>query len=160
MPEASLTYDFLASESAFAKFLAQFEEGTLPRPDWTHAAHLAVGTWYLLSFPEKKAIERVRAGIRHYNECAGVRNTPDSGYHETLTRFWIRILSNFLESLDRGSGKLVAIRHAVAEFGSRRDLFREYYSFDVVASREARARWIPPDKIPAGHGNKSAAGSI
>jgi hypothetical protein len=33
----------------------------------------------------------------------------------------------------------------VAEFAPRRDLFREYYSFDVVRSVEARRSWMPPD---------------
>ena len=37
------------------------------------------------------------------------------------------------------------IQALVDEFGSRRDLFREYYSFDVVKSREARAGWVEPD---------------
>jgi hypothetical protein len=74
-----MTYDFLASEKALADFINQFERGTLPKPIWTHGAHLAVG--YLLSFPKKIAIEQVRTGIQHYNECVGTANTPDSGYH-------------------------------------------------------------------------------
>jgi len=42
-----MTYDLLESEQAFAEFLDQFERGTLPKPIWTHAAHLewGRGTW-------------------------------------------------------------------------------------------------------------------
>jgi hypothetical protein len=140
-----MTYDFLESEPAFAEFLDAFERGTLPKPNWTHAAHLAVGTWYIVTFPEEKAIERVRAGIRHYNECVGTQNTADSGYHETLTIFWLGIIRRFLVDTGSMGDKLKAVRSVVEKFGGQRDLFRQYYSFDVVASREARARWVPPD---------------
>ena len=84
-----MAYEFLESEPAFTDFLTRFQQGTLPRPLWTHAAHLAIGAWHLLSYDENEAIQRVRTGIRHYNECAGIQNTADSGYHETLTRFWL-----------------------------------------------------------------------
>ena len=141
-----MTYDFLESEQAFAEFLDQFERGTLPKPIWTHAAHLAVGTWYLVTFPEGAAIDRVRTGIQHYNVCVGTANTEDGGYHETLTLFWLRMIGRFLDRCSKGD-KLDKVRSVVEEFGGQRDLFRQYYSFDVVASREARARWVPPDRI-------------
>lgn len=145
-----MTCDFLADEPAFERFVEEFENGTLPRPSWTHAAHLAIGAWYLLTFPLETATGRVREGIRHYNECVGTANSPDSGYHETLTRFWIGILMPHLPDASRrlaAREKLTAIRGVVEKFASERDLFKRYYSFDVVASRDARARWIPPDRI-------------
>lgn len=145
-----MTYDFLANEQAFEKFVEEFENGTLPRPNWTHAAHLSIGAWYLLSFPVETATGRAREGIRHYNECVGIANTPDSGYHETLTRFWIGILVSNLPDASRRLAvreKLTAIRGVVEKFVHQRDLFKHYYTFDVVASHDARARWIPPDRI-------------
>ena len=146
-----MTYDFLANEQAFEKFVEEFENGTLPRPSWTHAAHLSIGAWYLLTFPPETATGRVREGIRHYNECVGIANTPDSGYHETLTRFWIGIL---VSNLPDASRRLAVPRetHRDSRRGGKIRVMsvtslRHYYSFDVVASREARARWIPPDRI-------------
>jgi len=149
-----MTYAYLASEEAYARFIEAFEQGSLPRPQWTHAAHLAVGTWYLLSCREKIAVQKVRAGIRHYNECVGVQNTLDHGYHETLTLFWLGMIKTQVRDFSGKSRRSAALR-VVEEFGSRRDLFKEYYSFDVVASREARAHWIPPDRIIGSGGNKS-----
>jgi len=148
-----MTYDFLTDEQSLAEFIDQFERGTLPKAMWTHGAHLGVGTWYLVTLPEEIAIERMRRGIQHYNECVGTANTPDSGYHETLTLFWLRIIAGQVSGVPSASRrltaqeKLKAVRGVVEKFGSRRDLFKNYYSFDVVASREARARWVPPDKI-------------
>jgi len=34
----------------------------------------------------------------------------------------------------------------VEEFATRRDLFHDYYDFDVLNSREARATWIEPSR--------------
>ena len=149
-----MTYDFLSDEQALAEFIDQFELGTLPKPIWTHAAHLAVGTWYLMTLPEETAVEQVRTGIWHYNECVGTENTPESGYHETLTLFWLGRIGEFLRNQE-GVGRLEAIRSVVEEFGGQRDLFKKYYSFDVVASRAARAGWMAPDRIVQSAGNKS-----
>lgn len=49
---------------------------------------------------------------------------------------------------DRGLSRAAAARAIVDRFASRRDLFRDYYSFDLLASRDASARWIPPDRAP------------
>ncbi|HEV8041986.1 MAG TPA: hypothetical protein VGP62_24115 [Bryobacteraceae bacterium] len=156
-----MTYDLLENEQAFAEFLNQFERGTLPKAIWTHAAHLAIGTWYLVTIPEEKAaIDRVRTGIQHYNVCVGTANTGDSGYHETLTLFWLNTIQRFLADTGGMSGTLDKVRSVVAEFSGQRDLFRQYYSFDVVASREARARWMPPDRIVSRSGNKSTLRDI
>ncbi|MDY7014636.1 MAG: hypothetical protein SVX43_13740, partial [Cyanobacteriota bacterium] len=35
-----------------------FEERTLPRSRWTHAAHLIVALWYLMQYPESEARRR------------------------------------------------------------------------------------------------------
>ncbi|HYL34826.1 MAG TPA: hypothetical protein VEV17_02810 [Bryobacteraceae bacterium] len=103
-----------------------------------------MASWYLLSVPEVEAIERVPAGIRRYNEAAGTSNAPDSGYRETLTRFWLAVLAGFLRQDYGRPEKLGVIRRVVDKFGPQRDLYRQYYSFDVVRSRKERAKWVSP----------------
>lgn len=68
---------YLDSDAGYARFIQEFEQGTLPRAQWTHAAHLAVAAWYLVTLREHEALDRMRSGIQHYNECVGSRNTPD-----------------------------------------------------------------------------------
>jgi len=138
-PEPSI----LENEVAFAQFIDNFERGTWPKAHWTHAAHLAMACWYLCSLPKNEATERIRSGIRWYNESVGTANTADSGYHETLTLFWIEVISRTLGP--EQVNPIQAARRIVARFGARRDFFRKFYTFDVVKSREARARWMPPD---------------
>ena len=129
-----------------ADLIHGFESGTWPAAEFTHSAHIAVAAWYILS--REDALDQLRTRIPAYNVSQGNQNTRESGYHETLTCFWFHILSDFLEGLPTGTGKIEAIQAAVAEFGSTRSLFRAYYDFDIVKSQTARAEWIPPSEAP------------
>ncbi len=132
---------FVEDRERFGRFVAAWEAGTLPKAEWTHAAHVSVGGCYAIRYGEE-ALARIREGIQRYNAAVGTANTETSGYHETLTRFWVLVL----RAATRGfADEWLAARHAVNEFGERRNLHAEYYSFDVVASREARRDWIAPD---------------
>jgi len=136
-----LQQDFLTSSDSLAQFLAAWEAGTLPKAQWTHAAHVAVGACYVVRFGAS-AFERTSAGIRRYNEAVGTVNGPSSGYHETLTRFWSLVLAKAVAGMD---DPFAAAVRAVALYGEERGLHIRYYSFDVVASTHARQNWVPPD---------------
>lgn len=138
--------DYLVSEAALDALIAGFEDGSWPKAQWTHAAHLTVGACYILE--GDTALERLRANIPRYNVSQGGANTEDSGYHETLTCFWYGVIRDFIGALPPGFDRLSIAREVVTEFAPQRDLFRQYYDFDVVNSREARARWIPPTSAP------------
>lgn len=140
--------DLLASEEALADFLLAFERGTWPKSSWNHRAHIAVAGCYLLDHPTDVAESRMRFGIRHYNPCSGTINSDHSGYHETLTLFWLAIVRASILELPADLPRLEAVRALVEELGPRRDLYQEYYSFDVVGSVEARRSWMPPDVKP------------
>jgi hypothetical protein len=142
------THRFLDSEEALSQFLECFERGTWPKAEWNHAAHVAVAGCYLLQYPEGEAANRARRGIRHYNQCTGGINSDNSGYHETLTLFWLAVVKARLRQMEPSGARIDAVRMLVAEFAPRRDMFREYYSFDVVRSVEARRSWMPPDAKP------------
>jgi hypothetical protein len=150
MADTVLTLESLAdplkSEAALDTFLAAFETGTWPHSAWTHTSHVIMAGCYLLAWPEAEATERIRQGICRYNESQGNVNTADSGYHETLTIFWIQTIRAWLAGEPPGRTRLDVVRSLAEEFGSRRDLYKDYYSFDVLGSREARAQWIAPDR--------------
>jgi hypothetical protein len=133
---------FLEDEAALQSLIAGFEDGTWPGAQWRHSSHLALAACYILDYPD--AMNLLRSRIASYNESRGGKNTPDSGYHETITRFWVEIISRFIGRLPPDLSRLEVARRVVASFGNRRDLFRDYYDFDVVTSREARAAWVPP----------------
>jgi len=141
------SYPFLETRDRFTAFVSAWESGTLSRSAWSHAAHVAIGACYAVRFGEA-AFERTREGILRYNAAVGTENTDTSGYHETLTRFWAKVL----RGATRGcAGEWEAARLAVERFGEDRDLHTLFYSFDVVRSLEARRAWIAPDldaKLP------------
>lgn len=97
---------------------------------------------YVFAHGRDAALERARANIPKYNEALGGKNSANSGYHETLTVFWI---DRVVETMPKSGSRVDAVRHVVDALAAKRDLWREYYSFDVVQSTEARARHVPPD---------------
>lgn len=124
-----------------------FEAGTLPRGQWTHRAHLAVACWYLLCYKPEEAINKIRLGIQSYNRKQGIVTTETSGYHETMTLFWIRIVRHHFAQLTYQC-TLVALFNDVMLQYARKDLPFEYYSRARLFSPEARREWIEPDLKP------------
>jgi hypothetical protein len=124
-------------------FLAAFEGCTLPKERWTHGAHLLTGACYVHGLGRDAALEKMRVCVRRYNESVGGQNTETSGYHETITVMWIRLL----DGLRRGvgaMGRAEFAKLAVERFVGEKDVFRRYYDFDVVGSVEARREWVAP----------------
>ena len=93
---------------------------------------------------EGPAIQHMRVCIKHHNESVGTQNTDKGGYHETITIAWIKILRRLLRESSPMERAAFAQR-AVERFADDRDIFRRYYTFDLVKSVEARRAWIPPD---------------
>lgn len=137
---------YLATDETLDAFLAGFHDGTFPIKEWTHGAHIVMATAVLWVLPMPTALERTRTAIRRYNEAQGGQNTATSGYHETLTRLWLAAVAGFLASLPPGCSRLEAARLAWREFSQRRLLFKEWYSYDLVTSVQARATWQAPDR--------------
>jgi len=134
-------YRFLFSREEFEHFVSLWEAGTLPRSEWNHAAHVAIGAHYAAQ-DRSTAFERIKRGILRYNAATCVANTPGSGYHETLTCLWAGIVAKAVDGIQ---DSFVAARFAVERFGEERDLHHLYYSFDVVRDPMARQSWIAPD---------------
>jgi hypothetical protein len=123
-----------------------FEDCTLPRAEWTHAAHLTVALWHLLQYDWPEAVERVRRGIKRYNAAHGIVTTPTGGYHETLTVFWLRHVRSFLEAGRNEARSLVALANELVATADK-SLPLEHYTRERLFSTEARAAWVEPDKI-------------
>src|SRR5258708_4863846 len=126
-------------------FLAAFESGTLPKERWTHAAHLLAGACTVHGLGQSSATDHMGRCARRYNEAVGGKNTATSGYHETITVFWIKVLDALLlHAQPIARAEFAAL--AVERFTPQRDLFRRFYDFDLIASIEARPAWLPPTR--------------
>ena len=138
----------ISTDESLDAFLDEFVDGTFPKASWNHGAHVTVAACYLQRFPQPEATRRIRDGIRHYNECQGTPNAVDSGYHETLTLFWISQATHHLAQCGPELSRAEKVQRLVEALAPRRDLFRDYYSFDVVRSQQARREWVAPDVKP------------
>src|SRR5258707_10140314 len=120
---------YFASLSEVEDLSRNFESGTLPRERWTHHAHLAVGLWYLSHFPEEDAMKLIREGIKRYNLAVGIANTRTSGYHETITLAWARLVKHLLSEESNNIGTLSIYHSLLSRFDDRNTLLG-YYSRD------------------------------
>jgi len=116
---------------------------TLPKIEWTHAAHFAAALW-LLRQPEMHADRDMPGMIRAYNEATGVPNTDTSGYHETITLGSLRAARALLENRP-GLALFEVLRELLASQYGRSDWLLAYWSKSVLFSAAARKAWVEPD---------------
>jgi hypothetical protein len=83
--------------------------GTHPYLNWTHLAHCAATLYLLVQKPNWVLEEKMPDIIRNYNSAIGVANTDTTGYHETLTIFYIHAIRNFLATDGKSLGPAVAL---------------------------------------------------
>lgn len=126
-----------------AEFLAAFENCTLTRAEWTHAAHIRMG-WLACAGGDslENVLARVRAGIQRFNLTA--LNNPD-GYHETITYAFLRLIWD--RRREAAGEDFVAFSERNPELFSSR-LLESYYSRDVLMSALARVEIVAPDLQP------------
>ncbi len=121
-------------------------ERSLPKPEWTHAAHFAAALW-LLRERGVRVMSEMPPLIRAYNEATGVQNTDTSGYHETITVASLRAARSWLA--DRPGAALHAVlNELLATPVGRSDWLLTYWSKAMLFSAQARRVWVDPDLRP------------
>ena len=118
---------------------------TLPKAEWTHEAHLAATTYLLLKRPDIDLDTELPGIIRHYNESVGGVNSDSEGYHETITRVFLRGVRLFLAEADRREPLHELVKELLLSPMGRRDWPFRFYSPDLLFSVEARRHFVPPD---------------
>ena len=129
------------------RLAAAFESGTLPQAEWTHRAHLLMALWYASHLPAGPALDAMRSGIQRLNLVHGVVTTPSGGYHETITRAYMRLVGDFVEQDGGADGWSARGARLLARHGAKDHLLR-YYSRERLMSPEARVGGVEPDLRP------------
>jgi hypothetical protein len=137
---------YFSSDADLERIGLGVAERTLPKIEWTHAAHFAAALW-VLRRPEMNAERDMPKLIRAYNLATGVANTDSSGYHETITLASLRAARHWLSK--RTDEPLHETLNGLldSEYG-RSDWLLEYWSKPVLFSVMARRAWIDPDRKP------------
>jgi hypothetical protein len=135
------------SESRTERTVAAFLACTLPRAEWTHHAHLRVGTWHVVKYGAAAALPLLRERISRYNESVGTVNSDDSGYHETVTAFYVKAIAATIVDCGPAMNIDDLAAWVIERIGAKEYPLR-YYSKERLFSADARRRWVTPDLQP------------
>ena len=136
------------SESEIIRIGEGFAACSLPRSEWTHAAHFAAALWLLRTRPELDAAAVLPGMIRAYNESVGRVNDDSGGYHETLTQASLRALKGVLEANPPDMPLFQIVNALMASGLGNPNWLLEYWSRERLMSVEARRQWLEPDLKP------------
>jgi len=120
-------------------FLAAFEAGTLE--PFRHRDHIRMAWLYLARAPQEQAAQDVIAGIRGFALAKGTTGL----YHETLTRFWIHLVTQ--HRAQRACADSLAFLQAHPGLLDK-TLVERHYSPASLATAAAKERWLDPDRQP------------
>lgn len=140
--------DPYADDATIARLVDGFLDHTLPKAEWTHAAHFAATVWLMRRRPALDLPSAMPDLIRAYNVAVGGRNTDTEGYHETITQASLAAAAAFLarrradEPLHRVTAALMA-----SPLGTP-DWLLAFWSRERLFSVEARRTWVEPDLRP------------
>ncbi len=118
------------------------ERGEIANESFYHVSHLHVAWVYLAeSSSVQQAATKMRDTLRRFAAVAG----KPQKYHETITLFWVHLLSRAYAA-SRG-GSLEDIVHANPQL-LEKNFPLAYYSAGRLFSDEARTSWVEPDLKP------------
>ena len=125
--------------------LLAFEARTLKYPEWTHECHLRVAmAVHLLQGPP--GVQAMKLGIQRLNAHFGVEQTPEGGYHETLTCIWYQLVGEQVDrqGLRQDPGCPQRLQRALQILADKK-LPLKHYRAETLRSWEARTGWVEPD---------------
>lgn len=120
-------------------------ERTLAKAEWTHEAHLAATTYLLVKRPDIELDRELPRLIRRFNESVGGVNSDSEGYHETITRAYLRGIRLFLEEADAKRPLSDLVNELLLSPMGRRDWPLRFWSKALLMSAEARRHFVEPD---------------
>ncbi len=103
-----------------------------------HREHLELAWTYLARYRIETAQRAMASAIRH---VAGLHGAPDR-YHETITLSWLHLVAVHRKCSDAGT-----FDQFIADNPELLDphLLGGHYSSELLATQNARARWIEPN---------------
>lgn len=123
---------------------------TLPKDQWTHAAHLTA-TLRLVRTRDRDLERDLPDIIRAYNVAVGGVNDDTSGYHETITQAYLAAIRAFAAALPPGVSDGEAAARLLATPLGDKAWPLSHWSRDRLFSVEARRGWVAPDLAPLAH---------
>jgi hypothetical protein len=134
--------NYYKSDEEIRSLVSGFEACSFHPSEFRHHQHLAVVLWYIANLPYADASEKMKRGIQRLAALYG-----KTGYHETITEFWLRAVRGFLPEGER-SESVATLANQIIEKYADKNLILNYYSPELLASPEAKSVWVEPDLKP------------
>ena len=129
---------YFKNDADIADLVRAFETCEIHPAEFKHYQHLAVALWYVTRFPYEDASGKMRAGIQRLAAAYG-----KTGYHETITLFWLKAVHVFFADAPAGKPLVELANELADKYG--KNLIADYYSEERIASSQAKSEWIEPD---------------
>ena len=126
------------TDAEILALVRKLEQCEIAPTEFHHRDHLAVSVAYLYASDFPAALDRIRTTLQRFIGHHGLK-----GYHETITRFWLRQVE---ERLDRRLALSESVRQIQEKLGDKDTIYR-YFSKEVLSSPEAKVGWIEPDRV-------------
>jgi hypothetical protein len=126
-------------DTEISELVQTFETCEIHPAEFRHYQHLAVALWYLKQLPYEEASEKMRGGIQRLAAAYG-----KTGYHETITVFWLRVVRGFLLKANSRATIFDLANELASQYGNK-NVMAEYYSEEILASVKAKHEWVEPD---------------
>lgn len=110
---------------------------TLPKARWTHEAHVLAAIALVRRHGAGGALDVLARSIPAYNEVTGTPNTATSGYHHTLTVFYVWAVDRLLSA---GLTSVAVLWHPLTDRRSPGCWWDEATLWSVAA----RLGWVEP----------------
>jgi hypothetical protein len=121
---------------------------TLPRQEWTHAAHFAAALWLMRYRPDLDTAGDMPGLIRTFNQSVGRVNDDSGGYHETITLASLRAARGVLKAYPADMPVYRIVNALMSSNLANPNWLLEYWSRDLLMSVAARRQWQEPDLKP------------
>ena len=122
-------------------FVQAFMDGSLPPGQFHHRDHLRLAWLLIRRLDVELASITIASGIQRFAALHGHAEK----YHETLTRFWVRIV-----------GHMAHVRPDITDFETfiatfphllDKGLPYRHWQHETMGGATARARWVEPDRL-------------
>jgi hypothetical protein len=131
---------YFKDETEISELVRAFETCEFHPAEFKHYQHLAVALWYLQHHSYEAASEKMRSGIQRLAATYG-----KSGYHETITVFWLKVVHGFVLKADSRATIAELTNKLASEYGHQKPLISKYYSEETISSDQAKHEWVEPD---------------
>ena len=132
------------TEKEIHDLVRAFDDATVKREDWKHAEHLTVALFYISRYDPDTAMAKMRTGIFNLLRAFRLDLSKEMPYHETLTVFWMRTVSDF-NAAEAESSLPDKANELVARFD--KDYPLRFYSRELLFSDKARETFVNGDLI-------------